>query len=36
MDVFRTLLEQQPPMALLLTIAIGYQIGEINVKGITL
>lgn len=36
MDVVRTLLEQQPLMALFLTIAIGYLAGEINVKGLSL
>ena len=32
----RTLLEQQPLMALFLTIAIGYLVGEINIKGFSL
>jgi putative transport protein len=36
MDFVRTLLEQQPLMALFLTIAIGYLVGEINVKGFSL
>src|SRR3954470_15570739 len=36
MDFIRTLLEQQPLMALFLTIAIGYLVGEINVKGFSL
>jgi putative transport protein len=36
MDVIRTLLEQQPLMALFLTIAIGYLVGEINIKGFSL
>src|SRR4051812_15498141 len=36
MEVIRTSLEQQPLMALFLTIAIGYVVGEINVKGFTL
>lgn len=36
MDYVRTLLEQQPMMALFLTIAIGYLVGEINVKGFSL
>src|SRR5436190_16489575 len=36
MDLIRTLLEQQPLMALFLTIAIGYLVGEINVKGFSL
>jgi putative transport protein len=31
-----TLLDQQPLMALFLTIAIGYLVGEINVKGFSL
>src|SRR6187431_2085606 len=36
MELVRTLLEQQPLMALFLTIAIGYLVGEINVKGFSL
>jgi len=36
MDFLKTLLEQQPLMALFLTIAIGYLIGEINLKGFSL
>ena len=36
MDCIKTLLEQQPLMALFLTIAIGYLVGEINVKGFSL
>ena len=36
MDFIRTLLEQQPLMALFLTIAIGYLVGEINIKGFSL
>src|SRR5436305_187434 len=36
MDFFRTLLTQQPLTALFLTIALGYLIGEINVKGFSL
>jgi putative transport protein len=36
MEFFRTLLEQQPLMALFLTIALGYVVGEINVKGFSL
>jgi putative transport protein len=36
MDLVRTLLEQQPLMALFLTIAIGYLVGEINIRGLTL
>ena len=36
MDYLRTLLEQQPLMALFLTIALGYLVGEINVKGFSL
>jgi putative transport protein len=36
MEFIRTLLEQQPLMALFLTIAIGYLVGEINVKGFSL
>ena len=36
MEPVKTLLEQQPLMALFLTIAIGYLVGEINVKGFSL
>ena len=36
MDYIRTLLEQQPLMTLFLTIAIGYLVGEINIKGFSL
>src|SRR5262245_53434433 len=36
MEVVRTLLEQQPMVALFLTIAIGYLVGEINIKGFSL
>src|SRR4026208_904794 len=36
MELIRTLLEQQPLMALFLTIAIGYIVGEINIKGCSL
>ena len=36
MEPIKTLLEQQPLMALFLTIAIGYLVGEINVKGFSL
>src|SRR5688572_767507 len=36
MELIRRLLEQQPLMALFLTIAIGYLVGEINVKGFSL
>lgn len=36
MDVVRSLLEQQPLMALFLTIAIGYLVGEVNIKGFSL
>src|SRR6478752_6627976 len=36
MDWIKTLLEQQPLAALFLTIAIGYLIGEINIKGFSL
>jgi putative transport protein len=35
-EFVRTLLEQQPLMALFLTIAIGYLVGEINIKGFSL
>src|SRR6476469_5523794 len=36
MEVVRTLLEQQPMVALFLTIALGYLVGEINIKGFSL
>ena len=36
MEFVRTLLEQQPMVALFLTIAIGYLVGEINIKGFSL
>src|SRR4026208_151961 len=36
MEYIKTLLEQQPMMALFLTIAIGYRVGEINIKGFAL
>jgi putative transport protein len=36
MDFVRTVLEQQPLMALFLTIAIGYIVGEFTVKGFSL
>ena len=36
MEYLKTLLEQQPMMALFLTIAIGYLVGEINIKGFSL
>ena len=36
MDFVKTLLEQQPMMALFLTVAIGYLVGEINIKGFSL
>lgn len=36
MDFIRALLEQQPLMALFLTIAIGYVVGEVNLKGFSL
>src|SRR5258708_27068269 len=36
MEYLMTLLEQQPLMAVFLTIAIGYLVGEINVKGFSL
>ena len=35
-EFVRSLLEQQPLMALFLTIAIGYLVGEINIKGFSL
>jgi len=36
MEFIRTLLEQQPLMALFLTIALGYVVGELTVKGFSL
>jgi putative transport protein len=36
MEWFRLLLEQQPLMALFLTIALGYAVGEITIKGFSL
>ena len=36
MEAVRTLLEQQPMVALFLTIAIGYLVGAINIKGFSL
>src|SRR5512137_1342700 len=36
MEYIQTLLGQQPMMALFLTIAIGYLLGEINIKGFSL
>ena len=36
LEFIKTLLEQQPLMALFLTIAIGYLVGEINIKGFSL
>jgi putative transport protein len=35
-EFIKTFLEQQPMMALFLTIAIGYLVGEINIKGFSL
>src|SRR5205085_298611 len=36
MEFVKSLLEQQPLMAMFLTIAIGYLVGEINIKGFSL
>src|SRR4029077_18611052 len=36
MEFIKALLEQQPLMTLFLTIAIGYLVGEINIKGFSL
>jgi putative transport protein len=36
MEFVRTLLEQQPLAAMFLTIAVGYLVGEINIKGFSL
>src|SRR6476620_862115 len=36
MDQARTLLEQQPLMTLFLTIAVGYVVGEVSVRGFSL
>jgi putative transport protein len=35
-DFIKTLMEQQPLMTLFLTIAIGYLVGEVNIKGFSL
>lgn len=34
MDAVRTFLDTQPLFALFLTIAVGYLVGEINLKGV--
>ena len=36
MEMIQNVLSQQPMMALFLTIAIGYLVGEINIKGFSL
>jgi putative transport protein len=36
MEPIRALLEQQPLLALFLTVAIGYLVGEVNLKGLSL
>jgi putative transport protein len=36
MEAIKTLLEHQPLMALFLTVAVGYLVGEINIKGFSL
>src|SRR5204862_3262486 len=36
MEALKSLLEQQPLMSLFLTIAIGYLVGEVNIKGFSL
>jgi putative transport protein len=36
MEFIKTFLEQQPMMALFLTIALGYLLGEVNIKGFSL
>jgi putative transport protein len=36
MEAIKTLLEHQPMMALFLTVALGYLVGEINIKGFSL
>src|ERR1700754_4975126 len=36
MEFFQALLEQQPMLALFFTIAVGYLVGEINIKGFSL
>ena len=35
MDLLKALLEQSPLMALFLAIAVGYALGEINIKGLS-
>ena len=36
MEFIQALLEQQPLMALFLTIALGYAVGEITIRGFSL
>jgi putative transport protein len=36
MELIKAFLERQPMMALFLTIALGYLLGEINIKGFSL
>ena len=36
MEMLRTFLEQQPMVALFLTVSLGYLLGEINIKGISM
>ena len=36
MEFVRMVLEQQPLLALFLTVALGYLVGEINIKGFSL
>jgi len=36
MEFIRTLLEQQPMLTLFLTIAVGYLVGQISIKGFSL
>ncbi|CAD6533728.1 Aspartate/alanine antiporter [Paraburkholderia hiiakae] len=36
MDVFRTLLETQPLLTLFVTVALGYLVGELSIKGVSL
>ena len=36
METLRNVLAQQPMMALFLTIALGYLLGEVNIKGFSL
>lgn len=36
MDAIKTLLEAQPLLTLFVTVALGYVVGELNIKGVSL